>query len=204
VQEYVDLPLEFGVFYIRIPGQKTGKITSLLERKFLAVIGDGVSDLKTLIGKHERAKFYAQYLADRYDMTDVLPNGSVKRLGSIGNHCRGTIFTDVCPIITSTLTESIDRISKQMPDFYYGRYDIRCASFAALERGDLQIIELNGFFSEPGHVYDPQARLWNAWRDYLWHYGQMFAVYQANRNRPLPKMSWRAQRDILLDSRTLS
>lgn len=196
IQEYVDLPLEFGVFYVRIPGQKTGKITSLMERKFLAVMGDGVSDLATLIARHDRAKFYSDYLENRYVMTDVLPAGSVKRLGSIGNHCRGTIFADANNAITDKLTGSIDRVSKQMPDFYYGRYDIRCASFAALERGEFQIIELNGFFSEPGHVYDPGNKIWYAYRDYFAHYRMMFEVYRRIEKK-LPKMSLREQWGIL-------
>jgi hypothetical protein len=196
VQEYVSLPLEFGVFYVRIPGQEFGKITSLMERKFLKIAGDGVSSLEELIRRHDRARFYESDLATRYDMKKVLLAGELKQLGFIGNHCRGTTFADVNNRINSQLNKTFDRLSKQMPDFYYGRYDIRCESFAAMERGDFKIIELNGFFSEPGHVYDPKNKIFRAYRDYLAHYQMMFAVYK-NISEKLPSMSLRAQWGIL-------
>ena len=55
IQEYVDLPMEFSVFYIRYPGEKRGKITGFILKDYLAVTGDGISTLLGLIRKHPRA-----------------------------------------------------------------------------------------------------------------------------------------------------
>src|SRR6218665_2665454 len=56
VQEYLDLPLEFGVFYTRFPDQKRGQVTSVVRKEMLAVIGDGRSSLRQLILQMDRAK----------------------------------------------------------------------------------------------------------------------------------------------------
>ena len=113
IQEYIDLPLEFGVFYIRMPHQQKGNITSLMQRKFLSVVGDGESTLKKLIEEHERAKFYSKQLYKKHqtELFSVLQKGEEKILVHIGNHCRGTEFRDVNYMITPRMEESFDTIS---------------------------------------------------------------------------------------------
>ena len=39
VQAYVDLPLEFGVFYVRYPEESTGRVTSIVGKEMLHVVG---------------------------------------------------------------------------------------------------------------------------------------------------------------------
>ncbi len=49
IQELVDLPLEFGVYYVRFPGEENGKVNSITAKEFLCVQGDGKKTLKQLI-----------------------------------------------------------------------------------------------------------------------------------------------------------
>src|SRR5690606_2997734 len=49
IQELVDLSMEFSVFYARIPSQKNGVVTSLVQKEMLSVTGNGKSSLKDLI-----------------------------------------------------------------------------------------------------------------------------------------------------------
>jgi hypothetical protein len=73
---------------------------------------------------------------------------------------------------------------KSMPDFFFGRIDVRFASMAQLRRGlDFQVIEINGAGSEATHVWDPRTRLVDAWRAQFFHYGTAFRIGAANRRR---------------------
>src|SRR5258706_15888 len=55
VQELVDLPLEFGVFYFRFPSQEKGVVNSITAKEFLYVQGDGKKTLRELIREKNRA-----------------------------------------------------------------------------------------------------------------------------------------------------
>ncbi len=55
-QELVDLPLEFGVYYIRFPSQENGFVNSITGKEFLSVTGDGRKTLQELIMEKDRAK----------------------------------------------------------------------------------------------------------------------------------------------------
>jgi hypothetical protein len=49
IQELVDLPLEYGIFYTRFPNQERGTVTSIVMKEMLSVTGDGTSTLQDLI-----------------------------------------------------------------------------------------------------------------------------------------------------------
>src|SRR5258707_3569310 len=54
IQQYVP-GVEFGVFYVRRPGESHGRIFSLTEKRFPEVIGDGSSNIGELILRDPRA-----------------------------------------------------------------------------------------------------------------------------------------------------
>src|SRR3982751_4346080 len=49
IQELINLPMEFGVFYTRFPDEECGRITSVTMKEMLHVTGDGKSTLRDLI-----------------------------------------------------------------------------------------------------------------------------------------------------------
>ena len=75
-----------------------------------------------------------------------------------GNHARGAKFTNVTHWADEALITSIDEVCRQIPNFYYGRLDIRYNTLEELKQGkNFRIIELNGAGSEPTHIYDPES-----------------------------------------------
>src|SRR5690606_13656288 len=106
IQERVDWPLEFGVYYRRFPSEDTGEVTSIVMKEMLYVEGDGMSTLAQLIEAKERAKLQREVLYHRYESQwqDVLPKGKRMELVSIGNHCLGTKFLDGGHLIDERLT----------------------------------------------------------------------------------------------------
>jgi len=158
LQEYIDYPQECGIFYHRIPGEETGKITSITLKKFLTVTGDGNSTLRQLIETDERAFIYIDLLEKLHSgrLDHIVENGKEIQLSVIGNHSKGTAFINGNHLISKELEESIDRFSKTIDQWYYGRLDLKFNDFDELSRGQgFKVLEINGIISEPTHIYDP-------------------------------------------------
>jgi hypothetical protein len=186
LQAFADMPGEAGIFYIRHPGESAGRVTSLTLKSPPTVMGDGVSTLGELIAadpRHRRVR--ALYDARLKEHLDEVPAAaSIVQLVFTGNHCKGSIFTDGAGEITHALTARIDAIAKDMPDFHFGRFDVRYATLPALRRGkDFSIIEINGVGSEATHIWDPATRLSAIWADQLRHYGAAWSIGAAMRRR---------------------
>lgn len=193
VQELVSLPLEFGVFYIRFPNEAHGRVNSITAKEFLHVTGDGTSSLQELILRKDRAKLQWPVLQIQYkDQLDkILRQGEKLELVSIGNHALGTTFLNGNHLITPKLNAAFDRISQQIPGFYFGRYDLRCASLEDLENGRVKILELNGCGAEPAHIYHPGASLREAVRVMFRHWRDLYHVSFQNHLRGVPYISFR-------------
>ncbi|HKM62798.1 MAG TPA: D-alanine--D-alanine ligase [Acidisphaera sp.] len=186
LQELVPHEGEAGLFYIREPGATEGRITSITLKYAPYVVGDGRSTLRELVLADERAgKVPHLYLPRLQPRLDTVPaQGERVRLVFAGNHCKGSIFEDGAAYASQEMTEAIDRLARAMPDFHFGRIDVRYESIAALRRGTgFRVIEINGVTSEPTHIWDPQTRLLDAWRSQLYHYGTAFRIGRANRAR---------------------
>jgi ATP-grasp domain len=186
VQPYIDFPLELGVLYYRMPGSTQGRITSLTQKEFLAVVGDGQQSIRQLVGNSVRARLQLTALEARLgpQLDLVLPKGEQRLLEPIGNHSRGTKFVNANPHINPALHAVFDQIAAKVPGFHYGRFDLRVPSWEALYAGrDIRIVELNGISSEPGHIYDPNYRLVRAYRDVAEHLRIMADISLAQRKR---------------------
>jgi hypothetical protein len=201
VQAYVDFPLELGVLYYRLPGERQGAITSLTQKEFLAVTGDGQRTIRQLLGGNVRAQFQLEALTARLGalLDQVLLAGETRVLEPIGNHSRGTKFVNANAQIKPELVAVFDQLAAHLPQFHYGRYDLRVPSWADLYAGHhLCIVELNGISSEPGHIYDPAYPLWRAYRDVARHLRILADISLAQRRRgvfPAPvRQVWAALR----------
>jgi hypothetical protein len=207
LQQYVEDPHEAGIFYVRHPDEPAGRITSLTIKRPPVVVGDGRSSLRALILADDRASVIPQlYLARLAGRLDRVPApGEAVRLVFVGNHCKGSIFEDGTALATPALTEAIDRLTKLMPDFFFGRIDVRFASIAQLRRGQgLRVIEINGAGSEATHIWDRRTRLLDAWGAQFFHYGAAFRIGAANRKRGFASSGvramyrdWRNQRRLM-------
>lgn len=195
VQEYVSHRLEAGIFYVRLPEEEKGRITGIVEKEFLTITGDGHSTVRELLMRDPRSLLQLETLAVRYGrlLDVVLAEGVRQTLVPYGNHCRGAKFVDRQDRITPALTEAIDRICKKIPEFYFGRLDIKFASWEDLsQERNFSIIEVNGAGSEPTHIYDPRHSLFFAWKEIIRHWRLLFRISRANAKRlNLPLMGTR-------------
>ena len=168
IQEYVDYALEIGILYFRFPGMEKGGITSMVQKSFLTVTGDGKSSLLQLMSTQIRAVGRLDYLQEKFKnkLGDILPDGKKLYLEPIGNHCKGTTFYDDRHLINDKLNLVFDKIALEIHGFYYGRFDIKVPSLEDLYHGkNIIIFELNGVSSEVAHVYDPNYKLIQAYKD---------------------------------------
>jgi biotin carboxylase len=102
VQKYADYTQEYGIMYVRLPGEKNGKITGIVQREFHTVVGDGIHTLEELVHDHPRARYRYSSLACYHKKRwhKVIPSGESIMLMDIGNHVRGVTFRDVSNLIT--------------------------------------------------------------------------------------------------------
>src|SRR5258706_3654693 len=198
IQELVDLPLEFGVFYVRYPREESGKVISIVGKEMLFVEGDGKKTLQRLILEKDRAKLQWEMLRAtyRHRLEDVRPIREKLELVSIGNHVLGTKFLNANHLITEKLSASFDRISKHVDGFYFGRYDVRVASIEDLENGKVKVVELNGCGAEPSHIYQPGFSLWKALNVLFQHWNYIYRISTQNHALGVPYLSFEEGRLI--------
>jgi hypothetical protein len=206
LQHYVSAPNEAGIFYVRHPDEKRGRITSLTIKQPPVVVGDGRSTLRALILADERARLvphlYLERLKDRLAL--VPAQGETVQLVFVGNHCKGSIFRNGSGLVTPALTDAIERLVRSIPEFYFGRIDVRFDSITSLRRGiGFQVIEINGVGSEATHIWDPSTKLLDAWRTQFFHYGAAFRIGAANRRRGFSSSGVRAMYRDWMNQRRL-
>lgn len=177
---------EAGVFFVRQPDAKSGQVVSLTLKYNPYVIGDGVLTLQQLIELDPRAcnlkPLYYQRHIENWER--VLTKGEKFRLVFSASHCRGAIFRDAKDSITPELEQAINQIMIGLPDFNYGRLDIKFENIEQLKNGKtIEIVEINGASSESIHIWDRNASLIEAIKTLLWQYRTLFKLGAHQRNR---------------------
>jgi len=194
LQDLIPFKKEVGIFYVRHPHQKKGKITGIVSKEFLIVTGDGISTIEKLIHQTPRFKIQLDVLKEEYGdlLQIILEKGQTANLVPFGNLARGAKFLDGSDLITPKLTEMINTIATQIPEFCFGRFDIMYNSFEELERGEnFLIVELNGAASEPTHIYDPKHSLWFAWKELARHIRYLYEISVANHKMGVPYLDYK-------------
>lgn len=190
---------EAGVFYVRIPGESNGRICSLTLRYFPFVTGDGKSTLRQLIESDERTSLRADFYLGgksehvgfgKEDLNQIPPEGELIRLSFIGSLRAGGLYRDGSQFITAELNHRFDTISKSMPEFYFGRFDIRFESVDLLMKGEnFSIIEINGAGAEAIQAWDPNVALFKLYREFFKSYRLLFKIGDLNRARGFKPMT---------------
>ena len=185
IQEYAP-GAEFGVFYVRHPGEPRGRVFSVTDKRFPAVVGDGASTLEELILKDPRAVLMARTHLERHrdKLDEVPPAGEQVTLVELGTHCRGALFLEGGWVLTPELEESVERLARGFGGFCFGRFDIRTPSVEDFRRGEnFKVVELNGVTSEATSIYDPRNGLLTAYRVIFEQWRLAFEIGAANRAR---------------------
>jgi hypothetical protein len=195
IQNLIPFQNEVGVFYVRYPHEKEGRITGIVAKEFLIITGNGVSTIEELIKENPRYELQLKVLKQEYGskLQKVLSVGEKINLVPYGNHARGAKFIDGSHWITPKLTETFNEMCVQISGFHFGRLDIMYNTFEELEQGkNFSVVELNGAASEPTHIYDPKHSLLFAWKELARHITYMYEISVANRKLGFPYLAHKA------------
>jgi hypothetical protein len=103
------------------------------------------------------------------------------------------MFIDFNHVVDDDFTNAIDVISKNIEGFYFGRFDLRCASIEDLKKlQNFSILELNGAGAEPAHIYHPGFSFFKAQKVLIQHYKMLFDAAKANEKDGVPFMSYQS------------
>ena len=207
LQAYLPAEGEAGIFYARDPSTDQGRIIGLTLRYFPRVTGDGRQTLSELINADPRARrsLASKEHESNLDMLRVPNAGEVVRLSTIGSTRVGGLYRNGATHITEQLTRSIDAIARDMPNFHFGRFDVRFDSLYDLSAGmGFSIMEVNGAGSEAIQAWDPDIGLAAGFRIIFEKQEILFSIGSAMRSIgfdpigliALMKLYWRQRRLI--------
>ena len=193
VQKLATSSDEVGIFYVKHPHQDMGDIASITIKTRPHVVGDGTSTLGDLIQKNPRAnELLHQYKARHASAWDSVPAAG-ERVGLVfsASHSKGCIFTDGRHLITPELTAAIEDIMQGLPDFHYGRLDVKYPDINALKQGqNLEVVEVNGASAEAAHIWDKDTKFLDAIKTLMWQYRTLFQIgaYHRSNGRKAPSL----------------
>ena len=111
------------------------------------------------------------------------------RLAFAGSHSRGAIFRNGTHLVTPEMEARSTPSRKRLPEFHFGRFDVRFEDFADVQRGrGFTIVEINGAGAESTHIWDRRTGLLEAWGDLMRQYRWLFEIGHANRARGFKPM----------------
>ncbi len=183
IQTFVDLPMEFSVFYIRYPGQTKGKVTGFILKDYLHVTGDGKKTLEQLVNEHPKAQHRLTEMKKKHasNWLSIPKEGENYYLSVAGNHNRGARFINLHAEIDQQLNDVFDKLNSESKYFFYGRYDLKCTSVEDLKQGkNISILEYNGAGAEPNHIYDCGMSYGKALRVIASHWRDMYRIGKIN------------------------
>ena len=179
LQALIDMPGEAGVFYIRQPGEAKGRIVSMAYVYPPHVIGDGQRSVAELVAAdpilQANADIYRKRQPETWDR--VLADDEFHMLTNARSARLGAVYRDAMADVTPELETVIDRITREIPDFHFGRFDIRFTSPEELRQGrGFRIVELNGAGAEMLYIWVGTGTAMNAWRCLWQQYRTLFAI----------------------------
>lgn len=202
LQQVVPHDGEAAIFYIRRPDRDQGEIIGLALRYFPHVLGDGRSSLRELILRDPRSSWKARFHLGRHRQHRSLSDAQLARVPAAGERVRlsfigsiriGGLYRDGKDCISEALQRRIDAIARSMPEFHFGRFDVRFQSIEQLQRGEgFVIIEINGAGSEPIHAWDPDKSIFDLYGELFRVQSRLFEIGDLNRARGFSPMPLRA------------
>ncbi len=187
VQELIKYPIEVSVFYYRFPNEQRGTITGFVRKEMMEVTGDGRTALGDLMLQLiSRPGFRIEEWRAKHEgrLGDIIAKGEVFRLSWAANLSRGGKLVSLEHEKDDRLLKVFDGLSNYTKHFYYGRYDIKCASIEDLKEGrNFSILEFNGSGAEPHHAYGAGNTLIQAYKIFLHHWDVLYKISKYNHDK---------------------
>ena len=180
-----------GVFYIRYPGEKNGKVFSVTKKEFPFVIGDGTSRLFDLMFKDPEIKLRFEWLFQQSGLDpNYVPAKEEKYvLTRKGSHSKGCLFKNGAEL--EAAAQAVAKTLDKIPDFYVGRADVKYSSPTGLASGDFKILELNGAGAESTNIYDPSLSCLEVYSILYKQWRAIFEIGSINSRRLNRLYLWR-------------
>ena len=201
LQEQIPYEGEAGVFYVRYPGESNGRVMSLTFRYYPHVIGDGKSTVMELIKQDQRTNFKSRFYLGKdplhegippEDLASVPKAEEIVQLAFIGSIRVGGLYSNGGNYITPVLNQRFDEIACSMPEFNFGRFDIKFKSIYDLMEGrGFQIFEINGAGAEAIQVWDTNTPLVKAYKELFRYQSMLFRISAMNRKSGYKSMGMR-------------
>lgn len=201
IQEQIPYEAEAGVFYMRFPKESHGRVMSLTFRYYPHVIGDGKSTVQELIKQDQRTKFKSRFYLGKDPMhrgisrevlSSVPKPEEVVQLAFIGSIRVGGLYSNGEKYITPLLSQRFDEIACSMPEFNFGRFDIKFRTiYSLMEATDFQIFEINGAGAEAIHVWDTETSLVKTYKELFRYQKLLFRISDMNRKNGYKSMGMR-------------
>ncbi len=195
LQEFIEYPIELAVLYSRLPNENTGIVSSITQKEFLSVVGDGQSTIEMLLILNFRAQLIWGDLKKNLliNWDEIVPAGVLKIVEPIGNHCRGTLFRNADHLDFVKIAKVCDEILKDFKGFNYGRFDLKVSSIEDFYMGkNIKILELNGVNADAAHIFDPNFSLISAYTSVMWHWNKLSSIAKKNQKEGYKAISWNA------------
>jgi hypothetical protein len=160
IQEFLDYEKEYSLLFYRIPGSGRRGITSLVEKIYPFIVGDGERTLEELIDVYENPFIDRDLVIRRFQekLKKVLAANEKLVLDEIGNYARGSKFLDIRNQIDLEMEEVMRDYFKEVNGLDFFRMDFKSDNLDAFKQGEFKILEINGAKSEPIHIYDPKNK----------------------------------------------
>ncbi|HRD57082.1 MAG TPA: hypothetical protein PK504_03490 [Ferruginibacter sp.] len=190
VQELIDYPIEVSVFYFRMPNAQKGTVSGFLKKEPPYVLGDGIHTVEHLLNNSEALKQKREMLMERqgHDKEYIPKAGEKFYLSYASNRSQGGLLEAIDHEIDDNLQALMDELSQHSGMFYYGRYDIKCASIEDFKKGkNFSILEFNGAGAGVQHIYANDYSLWKACSVILTHWKMLYKISRYNhKNNGIP------------------
>ena len=179
LQALAEGPHEAGLFYVRDPDARVGRLLAVTLRHTPRVVGDGRRSVEALVDmdgqQRRRAAYYAAAMGGSC-WASIPARGEVVFLTTIASLRAGARYEDASARITPALAARIDAIARSMDRFHWGRFDVRFSTLAALQAGEFTIIEVNGAGAEAIQFWDPGIALPDAFAGVFAKQAALFAL----------------------------
>lgn len=188
-QELIQLPNEMGVFIAWLPKYRKFKITGIVKKHNISIVGDGEKNILDLINKKSRYRKHASRLLKENNLTgeEILEKNQTFILSEIGTHNLGSYFEDITEHAKPFIEKAIFNILTTSNSIQYGRFDIRYNTLEEIALNhQFKIIEFNGTCAEPTHMYDSKKHnFFFAIKELHRHYSLMQNIAQFNKKEKI-------------------
>lgn len=172
----------------------------MVAKDYLHVTGDGKKTVEELVAAHPLARYQTEEMKARHAAKwnfVPAPNENFV-LNYAGNHRVGARFINMNKQIDQQLCDVFDKISNEVGEFYFGRYDLKCTSLEDLKNGkNIEILEFNGAGAVPIHIFDCNLSYWKGLKEVVRHWGHLYRIGKMNNKRGIRYWTWREGIDFL-------